>query len=322
MKKIFTLLSVAAFSATFAQTQKINTNETLTSAVIQPNNTSGVTTETATYSQVSTDDIASTTGVLSCSSLTSPIQLSRVYDLQTEFGLNEAFTPTHIDISGRPSAGASIEGYLYQYNGADFGGDLLAAEDFEELPAYGFYSSATNQAAQWVQVEMYDTVEIPAGTKFATSLVMIISGTANNYANSFVPWQNADATETNPAYFGGPYGTCAIDANGNWVNPKPLFSNVGTYQMKVTGTVENLGTVELGGAALKAYPNPATSELNISVDGANVVGVEITDVTGRVVSSQSLRSGKVNVSKLAQGVYFVRVKDDKGVTRIQKFIKK
>ncbi|MBS7332521.1 MAG: T9SS type A sorting domain-containing protein [Weeksellaceae bacterium] len=321
MKKIFTLLSVAAFSATFAQTQIINTNETLTSAVIQPITTSGVATETATYSQVSTDEIASTTGVLSCSSLTSPIQLSRIYDLQAEFGLNEAFTPTHIDVSGRPHAGAAVEGYLYQYNGSDFGGDLLAAEDFEELPAYGSYTSSTNQDAQWVQVEMYDTVEIPAGTKFATSLVMIISGSANNYANSFIPWQNADATETKPAYFGGPYGTCSIDANGNWVNPKPQFDN-GTYQMKVTGTFESLGTVELGGSALKAYPNPATTEINIALEGSNVSGVEITDVTGRVVSSQSVKGNKVNVANLSKGVYFLRVKDDKGVTRIQKFIKK
>lgn len=322
MKKIFTLLSVAAFSATFAQTQIINTNETLVSEVIQPINSNGVTTETVTYSQISTDEIAESTGVLSCSSLTNPIQLSRVYDLQAEFGLNEAFTPTHIDVAGRPSAGAAVEGYLYKYNGSDFGGDSLAGADFEELPAYGSYTSSTNQAAQWVQVEMFDTVEIPAGTKFATSLVMIIAGAANNWANSFIPWQNADATETHPSYFGGPYAACSIDDTGNWLNPKPLFSNVGTYQMKVTGTVENLGTVELGGAALKAYPNPATSELNVSVDGANVVGVEITDVTGRVVSSQSLRSGKVNVANLSKGVYFLRVKDDKGVTRIQKFIKK
>ena len=321
MKKIFTLLSVAAFSATFAQTQLINTNETLTSEVIQPVNSNKNTAETVTYSQISTDEIAASTGVLSCSSLTAPVQLSRVYDLQAEFGLAEAFTPTHIDVSGRPSAGAAVEGYLYKYTGSNFGGNTLAAADFEELPAYGSYTSATNQAAQWVQVEMFDTVEIPAGTKFATSLVMIISGAANNWANSFIPWQNDDATETKPAYFGGPYATCSIDENGNWVNPKPQFDN-GTYQLKVTGTVESLGTVELGGAALKAYPNPATTELNISLDGSNVSGVEITDVTGRVVSSQSVKSGKVNVANLSKGVYFLRVKDDKGVTRIQKFIKK
>lgn len=294
----------------------------MVSEVIQPINSNGVTTETVTYSQISTDEIAESTGVLSCSSLTNPIQLSRVYDLQAEFGLNEAFTPTHIDVSGRPQAGASVEGYLYKYTGSDFGGDTLADADFEELPAYGSYTSSTNQAAQWVQVEMFDTVEIPAGTKFATSLVMIIAGAANNWANSFVPWQNVEATETHPAYFGGPYAACSIDDTDNWLNPKPLFSNVGTFQMKVTGTVENLGTVELGSSALKAYPNPATTEINIALEGSNVSGVEITDVTGRVVSSQSVKGNKVNVANLSKGVYFLRVKDDKGVTRIQKFIKK
>ena len=322
MKKIFTLLSLVAFSAAFAQSQIINTNEVLTSEVIQPINSNNFTEETMTFSQISTDELLSSTGVLSCSSLTAPVQLSRVYDLQAEFGLNEAFTPTFIDIAGRPSAGSSVQGYLYQYNGSNYGGDSLAASDFVDLGAYGVYSSSTPQNAQWVQVEMYETAEIPAGTKFATSLVMLISGAANNWELSFVPWQNVDATETKPSYFGGPYATCTIDSSGNWLNPKPLFSTVGTFQMKVTGTAENLGTVELGGAALKAYPNPATTELNIALEGSAIAAVEIADVTGRVVSSQSIKNGKVNVSNLAKGVYFLRVKDDKGVTRIQKFIKK
>ena len=66
------------------------------------------------------------------------------------------------------------------------------------------------------------------------------------------------------------------------------------------------------------YPNPAHNELNISLD--NVSRVEICDLLGRRILSETYPDSKINVSSLQQGVYFVKIfTDDKCYS--EKFIK-
>ncbi|WP_369021503.1 T9SS type A sorting domain-containing protein [Weeksella sp. HMSC059D05] len=52
-----------------------------------------------------------------------------------------------------------------------------------------------------------------------------------------------------------------------------------------------------------------------------IAKVEIADVSGRVIPVKVALDGKVNISNLSKGVYFVRVQDNNGVTRISKFVK-
>lgn len=323
MKKIFTLLSVAAFSVAFAQVQQINNVETMTTE-IGTSTQSNLLADEVTYSQISSDEPSASISVLSCSSLTAPVQLSRGYDMQADYGINSPFTVTKINIAGRPSAGATVEGFIYNYNGAEFS-DMLLLSDAEELTsAYGSLSFSADDSVEWHDLEFFDPVEIPAGQKFLASIVAIISGADNSWANSYIPWLNVDgATETRPSWFGGNYGTCGIDPDGNFVNPLTEgFPDNGVYLSKITGTAGDMGIVQLGGKELAVYPNPATTELNIQLEGSKIAKVEVADVTGRVIPVRVAADGKVNISNLSQGVYFLRAQDDKGVTRIQKFIKK
>ncbi len=74
---------------------------------------------------------------------------------------------------------------------------------------------------------------------------------------------------------------------------------------------------------LNVYPNPATSEINISIEGENINDYEIFifNVLGKeqkIVQSNSI----ISVSELASGIYFITATSKDGKQRfIEKFVK-
>ena len=81
----------------------------------------------------------------------------------------------------------------------------------------------------------------------------------------------------------------------------------------------------------RVYPNPATDVVNVECRMQNeeleVANMEVYDVYGKVVRTvetlraTSLQTAQINVSGFAAGMYFVRVKTDKGVVT-KPFVKK
>ncbi len=73
---------------------------------------------------------------------------------------------------------------------------------------------------------------------------------------------------------------------------------------------------------VKVYPNPATDMLRIEA-GTDIFSIDICDMTGKVVRSVEPNAGYVttiNLSDLANGIYFVKVRSQKG-TAVKKVIK-
>jgi hypothetical protein len=76
-----------------------------------------------------------------------------------------------------------------------------------------------------------------------------------------------------------------------------------------------------GKAAFAIYPNPVKQQLNI-LTGEDISGatVRITDIAGRIVLTTPLTTNRLDVSRLAPGMYtLVYTKKDKIITR--QFIK-
>jgi hypothetical protein len=80
------------------------------------------------------------------------------------------------------------------------------------------------------------------------------------------------------------------------------------------GSTQGIDDVEANGVAL--YPNPAHNMLHIDAEGMQQV--QILDINGRLVLTQSARD--INVSSLTNGVYIVRVITSNGVST-NKFVK-
>jgi hypothetical protein len=90
------------------------------------------------------------------------------------------------------------------------------------------------------------------------------------------------------------------------------FSNVSAnHEILVTFTATS-GTKDVTTSQTTVYPNPAKSEIFIKAD-LPVEKVEITDLSGRTLLSQTAPSVPINISALPQGVYLLKIKTDNGL---------
>ncbi len=73
--------------------------------------------------------------------------------------------------------------------------------------------------------------------------------------------------------------------------------------------VANLLAVgDIAGSTLALYPNPASSQLYITIDGSGAdATVAISDLSGRIAAEGTTKDGYINVSTLSTGIYTVRV---------------
>jgi hypothetical protein len=74
---------------------------------------------------------------------------------------------------------------------------------------------------------------------------------------------------------------------------------------------------------VRLFPNPAQNVLNIESSDAEIKSVDIINLQGQIVRSQSVYANKANipVDDLSRGIYFAKVYID-GATRIQKVVLK
>lgn len=324
MKKIFTLLSIAVLSTiTLAQDNIAKFDANIHESVISES--TPINKANQTFSQLSTQTITAGSASVACNNVQAPVTITRFYDLKADYGITGAFIPISVDVFGRAWDNTLIESTIVYYNGTTYG-STIPFTSVTETDNYGSISLTASTSAKWVNIEFSDAFPIAEGQKFGVSSVFTMTGLQNNWSESFQPWLTSQAglTETRPAYFGNPLGGCVV-IQGSYADVRTNVNGGAAYIYPVgniTGSTETMGTVELGSTKLAVFPNPATTEINIKLEGSKVADVTVADVTGRVIPVKFSKDGKVNTSTLAKGVYFLRVKDDKGVTRIQKIIKK
>lgn len=141
----------------------------------------------------------------------------------------------------------------------------------------------------------------------------------------------ANVSQSNPVDFN------AIDATvwGAWAG-KNNIEAIG-FRSKTADATFKISKVNLGSAfsdvstnevvvnALNVYPNPASDELNVVFDANSASSVELTDLTGKVVSVQTSKIGantiSFDVANVNAGVYFVTIKNAAGNTAKKVIIK-
>jgi hypothetical protein len=101
-----------------------------------------------------------------------------------------------------------------------------------------------------------------------------------------------------------------------------IYFNFYRERIEYCGTGVNLSGLD---SEVKLYPNPVTETLNVELEAAsfnNAMTVEVLDVTGRSIKTQSFSSenAQINVSELPQGVFFVRVQSGSN-SAIKRFVR-
>ncbi len=93
-------------------------------------------------------------------------------------------------------------------------------------------------------------------------------------------------------------------------------STYSDWSSVATFTTGEVGIDEVSGVTCTIYPNPTSSATTISVSGVNgMVRIAVVDMNGRTVATETLECSAdcektMEVDKLAQGAYFVRITAD------------
>jgi hypothetical protein len=100
-------------------------------------------------------------------------------------------------------------------------------------------------------------------------------------------------------------GRLFIDTIQGYLNPR-------MFCVLNLGTCGSNGINEMvSSSALNVYPNPATSDINLSITGTNTIqNVKVLDVTGKLVmqfNGLNVSEYKINRQNLSSGLYFVRI---------------
>ena len=99
--------------------------------------------------------------------------------------------------------------------------------------------------------------------------------------------------------------------------------NLSDWTAAITPQTTNVGIENHLLNSIKLYPNPANDVVNVQCTMYNVQSVEVIDVYGKVIKTMNVTENptRINVSGLANGMYFVRVTTEEG-TVTKNFIKK
>ena len=106
-----------------------------------------------------------------------------------------------------------------------------------------------------------------------------------------------------------------------------MQANCGDGNLSDWSSAINVTTVGINSwleNSVNLYPNPAKEYVDIRVDGdLNVTMMEVYDVYGKLINTVNVVENptRINVSNLANGMYFVRVTTEAGAVT-KTFVKK
>jgi len=74
---------------------------------------------------------------------------------------------------------------------------------------------------------------------------------------------------------------------------------------------------------ISIFPNPSTGIFELKTNGKNISEFEITNILGETILKSKINSNKIEIdlSEYVNGIYFVKVVDDKGNSGVKKIIK-
>ena len=99
--------------------------------------------------------------------------------------------------------------------------------------------------------------------------------------------------------------------------------NLSDWSASITAHTTNVGIEDHLANSVVLFPNPANDIINVQSSMFNVQSVEVIDVYGKVINTVNVVDNptRINVSNLANGMYFVRVTTEEGVVTKQ-FVKR
>lgn len=180
----------------------------------------------------------------------------------------------------------------------------IVQADGDEIFTSPIWYTRNDASTEVVPVASYSTDASPACLGVPLQLTYNGTGTNNQYfwsfSNGVIP---SYSTEANP--------TINFEQTGTYHVTVYVENAAGTSFYTQEITVEGCAGLLDHGMGYKVYPNPASTQLTVEIEGqASYENLELFDAMGRVVVRESLNdSGKntIDLSHVPSGMYVVRL---------------
>ena len=157
---------------------------------------------------------------------------------------------------------------------------------------------------------------------YGQTVSLTLTGNETNGYTFDIPLNNPTFSETAITY----ENASTLKSTDNSVTESDFTVQTGNTDFELSGTMtfvydEVSGISDVLANQISIYPNPVKDELRIE-SGETAFGgsqltitkMEILDVTGKVIYQFNNLRNQINVSALPQGIYFLKLETDKGIT--------
>jgi hypothetical protein len=226
------------------------------------------------------------------------------------------FSATTSAASGAVLTGEEMALYLYKWEDvfADLNDANLAFNTLTEV-ANGFYYYPDDLQGETV----YGAFTTPAALEDNQRYLACVQ-TVN--LNLYLGHENSTNLTWNEAYYLQPM--TPNESDGSWFANG--FGSDLPSSMAVAIADNGVGIAELNTINGKAFPNPATDVVTVSIEGEGVASLVVTDVAGKVAMTNTLNlttgQANVNLDALNAGLYIFNVTLENGKTAQFNVVKK
>jgi hypothetical protein len=198
---------------------------------------------------------------------------------------------------------------------------------------YGAVLTFTTQTPGVTPPVVVTNLANPVNDRSATLNGKVTPG-SETITNQGFEWKATSATTWTPVTVVPVNDTITYQVTG--IEPSTLYefksfaTTASGTEYGTTQTFQTLGLNTIDGSVITVmmYPNPASQETKLVVTGLQgEVKITISDVQGRIINTINTKANNnkveetINVSNMANGVYYVRLQNDQ-ISRTQKLIVK
>jgi M6 family metalloprotease domain len=231
------------------------------------------------------------------------------YTLLHEYPANHisaGYTYTYTDNTANPASRA----YQYRILSANSDGAEFIGTQHKSVHLSINKGILDQWNLYWTPYEGFNvaTVRIYRGTSSSSlSYLDEVPGTNNTYTDVSAP--------SGTLYY-------VVETVFSASSPAPMQRAPMAAVSSRSNVISNLDTsVEtIQDSEISVYPNPAKDYITINANGRNIETIRIISISGTVIKDEQYTSGKINVSQLPEGIYFISIKTTDGEYR-QRFIK-
>lgn len=180
-------------------------------------------------------------------------------------------------------------------------------------------SSSTCQANFYIYPDSLGAPHTYIGVNTSTGSNLVYTWTWGDGSSSTGPYPSHTYASA------GNYTICLYITNNSILCSDSLCITAGIQKGTAMYTVNfqaPASTSSVSSEKFEVYPNPVHNQISIKGDASSILHVQVIGLTGQMIKQiQTKANSPMDISELKNGMYYIKVVDEKGQTGLIKFIK-